>query len=43
MKHIYVCWKAIYKYKAYLCNSNCKAILTLASILEYRHDYFSIF
>jgi hypothetical protein len=32
MKHIYVCWKAIYKYKTYLCNSNCKAILTLASI-----------
>ena len=31
MKHIYVCWKAIYKYKAYLCNSNCKAILTLVS------------
>ena len=27
MKHIYVCWKAIYKYKTYLCN--CKAILTL--------------
>jgi hypothetical protein len=23
MKHIYVCWKAIYKYKTYLCLFNC--------------------
>ena len=25
MKHIYVCWKAIYKYKTHLCNCKCAA------------------